>query len=175
MNPYRAKSKKNQDSLVAAKERMRKHFNGPDVAPVRPLQPYATGRPTSYDILKKRVEFVRKLPEKELNRLVERRDLPKVLGFEHADSTQKNRAVNTILVTAGKRQFRHKNTLNAMKELYQTGSIRKNARARDGSPIHMLAMAGILEIKYLGGGKTRVIIKDKKRLRRIIDEERIIW
>jgi hypothetical protein len=175
MNPYRAKIVKEKDNLMAAKKTMWEGMHGQQM-PKRRLNLHVPDNySTNFEVYEKRVKFVKELPESKLNELVEKRQLPKMLGFENDDSLSKNRKQHSILVAAGKRSFQHKDSLEVVRGIYETGGLGKTIRSREGPIVNMLHIAGIIEMKILKSGHREIKIKDKERLKRVLHEKKIVW
>jgi hypothetical protein len=175
MNPYRAKIVKEKDSLMAAKKTMWEGMHGQPMPQKRLKLHVPDNYSTNFDIYKKRVEFVRSLPDAQVKELVEKRQLTKMLGFDNDNPLNKNRKQHSILVAAGKINFSRKESLGVVREIYKTGTLRKNNASREGPVASMLHIAGIIEIRTMGRGKRDIIVKDKERLERVLREKRIIW
>jgi len=172
MNPYA----KHRENLLAAKERLRQHTNFQQ--PKRPFQPYAQeklcaqGRVSSRGNLERRVGLVRRMSGNTLERSLHTREIQAILGVQNLTGAAKNRALNTVLATAGKKQLK-KQTVGAIK-LLRSGHV-ATVRVRDEPYLTMLEIAGIIEAKKFHGGGQQITIKDKERLKRTIDEEKIVW
>jgi len=153
MNPYRAKVVKETDDLLAAKKMMWERMHG-EPMPQRRLKLHVPDNYfTTFDIYKKRVERVREMPDEKVEELVEKRALPKMLGFDNDDSLNKNRKQHSILVAAGKRSFQNKDSLEVVREIYETGALRKETKSKEGSVVNMLQIAGIIDVKTLKRGR----------------------
>ena len=175
MNPYHAKILKERDHLNAAKERLWIQLHGAPEAK-KPLRPYVPiNRLNDSDIYKQSVEKARKIPNRQLEELVEKRELPKRLGFDNDTSLSKNRKQHSILLGAGKEKFQLKASLDVMREILETGNLRGGTRSREGPIAYMLHIAGIIEMKPLQSGRREFKVKDKERLKRSLDERRIVW
>ena len=170
MNPYRTKQARYKEDLDAAKERFRQHTNSQ--LPKKPFHPYAPEKPSSYSNLEKRVEIVRSMPEGKLERSLQTREIQTILGVQNLKGTAKNRAINSVLVAAGKRPLR-KQTVEVMKTMYAGGKA--TGQVRDEPYMAMLEMTGVIETIRFGGGKRAFTIKDKEKLKRVINEGKIIW
>ncbi len=175
MNPYRAKLVKEKDRLDAAKEKFWIQLHGAPEAR-KPLRPYVPiNRLSDSDIYKRYVEMARKIPDRQIEGLVERRELPKRLGFSNDTSLSKNRKQHSILLGAGKERFQRKESLEVMRGILNTGTLRSGSRSREGPIAYMLQLAGIIEMRTGQGGRREVKVKDAERLKRSIDERKIIW
>ena len=175
MNPYRAKIVKEKDSLMAAKKTMWEGIHGQPMPKMRLKLHAPDNYSTNSEVYEKRVKFVKRLPESERNELVETRQLAKRLGFDNDDSLSKNRKQHAILVGAGKLPFAMKESLDIVRGIYETGKVVEGIKSRDGPIVNMLHIAGIIEAKTVKSGHKRIEIKDKKRLKRSMDENRIVW
>jgi hypothetical protein len=175
MNPYRAKIVKEKDNLMAAKKTMWEGMHGQSMPQRRMKLHVPDNYSTHFDVYKKRVEFVRGMSDAKVKELVETRQLPKVLGFENNDSLSKNRKQHSILVAAGKRSFQHNDSVEVARGIYKTGSLGKTIRSREGPIVNMLHIAGIIDVKVVRSGHRKITVKDKERLKRSIDEKRIVW
>jgi len=175
MNPYRAKAVKETDDLLAAKKMMWERMHG-EPMPQRRLKLHVPDNYfTTFDIYKKRVEIVRKMPDEKVKEMVEKRQLPKMLGFDNDESLGKNRKQHSILVAAGKRGFQHKDSLEVVRGIYETGSLGKKTRSREGPIVNMLHIAGIIDVKTVKNGHRVIKIKDMERLKKVLHEKRIVW
>lgn len=166
MNPYHKQKK----SLDAAKARFRS-LNGTQ-PPKKPFRPYAIEKPSSVSILRARVAMVRGWPEKELNRLVHSREIQKPLKLENINSTSRNRALHTVLATAGIEPLR-KETVKAMDDLKYGRIVSRTVRHEPY--LTMLEVAGIVEIRKFKNGRREAVILDKERLEESIKHGKIIW
>ena len=175
MNPYRAKILREKDNLTKAKKTMWEGIHGQPM-PKRRLELHVPDNySTNLEVYEKRVKFVKGLPERELNELVETRQLTKVLGFDNDESLNKNRKQHSILVAAGKLHFSTKESLDIVRGIYETGKIVEGIKSREGPIVNMLHIAGIIEVKALKNGHKRIEIKDKERLKRVLHEKKIVW
>jgi hypothetical protein len=175
MNPYRAKIVKEKDSLMAAKKTMWEGMHGQPMPQSRLKLHVPDNYSTNFDIYKKRIEIVRKMPDEKVKEMVEKRTLPKVLGFDNDDSLGKNRKQHSILVAAGKRSFQHKDSLEVVRGIYETGSLGKTVRSREGPIVNMLHIAGIIDVKTGKSSHREITVKDKERLKRVLHEKKIVW
>jgi len=175
MNPYRAKVVKEKDSLMAAKKTLWEGMHGQPMPQRRMKLHVPDNYSTHFDVYKKRIEIVRKMPDEKVKEMVEKRTLPKALGFDNDDSLNKNRKQHSILVAAGKRSFQHKDSLEVVRGIYETGSLGKKTRSREGPIVNMLHIAGIIDVKVVKNGHRVIKIKDKERLKRILHEKKIVW
>ena len=175
MNPYRAKTVKEKDSLMAAKKTMWEGMHGQPM-PQRRMKLYAPDNySTNLEIFEKRVKFVKRLPESERNELVETKQLAKRLGFDNDESENKSKKQHSILVATGTLPFSNKESLDIVREVYRTGGVVKGMKSREGPIVDMLHIAGIIEAKTVKSGHKEIKIKDRKRLKRSMDENRIVW
>jgi len=175
MNPYRAKIVKEKDSLMAAKKTLWEGMHGHPM-PERRLKLHAPDNySTPFDVYKKRVELVRGMPDEKVGEMVQERALPKILGFDNDSSWNKSRKQHSILVAAGKLNFSRKESLNLVREIYETGALRKETKSREGPIVNMLHIAGIIGVKTMKNGRREIKIKDRERLKRVLREKRIVW
>jgi len=175
MNPYRAKILREKDNLMKAKKTMWEGIHGQPM-PERRLELHVPDNySTNREIYERRVKFVKELPKRKLNELVETRQLTKVLGFDNDESLSKSRKQHSILVAAGKRPFSMKESLDIVRGIYETGKVVEGIKSREGPIVNMLHIAGIIEVKALKNGHKRIEIKDKERLRRVLHEKKIVW
>ena len=175
MNPYYAKLVKEKDHLKAAKEKLWIQMHGAPEAR-KALRPYVPiNRLTDSDAYKQSVEKAQKIPDRQIRELVEKRALPKMLGFDNDTSLSKNRKLHSILLGAGKEKFQFKDSLGVVRELLETGKLRSGTRSREGPIAYMLHIAGIIEVRTVQGGRREIKVKDKERLKMVLDEKRIIW
>jgi len=174
MNPYRAKAVKEKDSLMAAKKTMWEGMHGQPMPQRRMKLHVPDNYSTHFDVYKKRIEIVRKMPDEKVREMVEKRALPKALGFDNDESLSKNRKQHSILVAAGKLQFSKKESLDIVREIYRTGTLTK-AKSREGPIVNMLHIAGIIDVKTGKSSHREITVKDKERLKRVLHEKRIVW
>ena len=175
MNPYRAKVVKEKDNLLAAKKRMWEGMHGQPMPQIRMKLHVPDNYYTTLEVYKKRVEFVKKMPKHELDKRVKNRTLAADLGFDNDESLSKNRKQHSILVAAGKLHFSNEASVDIVRSIYETGRVVEGAKSREGPIVNMLSIAGIIEVRSLRNGHREIKVKDKKRLKRSMDEKRIVW
>ena len=174
MNPYRAKTVK-EDRFLAAKKRMWEGLHGQPM-PKRRLNLHAPDNySTNLEIFEKRVKFVKRLPESERKELVETKQLAKRLGFDNDESENKSKKQHSILVATGTLPFSNKESLDIVRGIYETGKVVVGIKSREGPIVDMLHIAGIIEAKTVKSGHKEIKIKDRKRLKRSMNENRIVW
>ena len=175
MNPYRAKIVKEMDSLMAAKKTMWEGLHGQPMLKRRLNLHAPDNYSTALEIFEKRVKFVKGLPERERNELVETKQLAKRLGFDNDESENKNKKQHAILVATGALPFSNKASLDIVRGIYETGKVVEGIKSKEGPIVDMLHIAGIIEAKTVKNGHKRIEIKDRKRLKRSMNENRIVW